>query len=85
LNKYFGLAVVVLFGLAAAAQAAPVHCPEQLSVDQHAVHLPSGLQAFDIASQHHWVNVQFSGRSPVEQVWLAPENTRRDWKLFVNV
>jgi hypothetical protein len=85
LSKYFGIALVVLFGLAATARASPVHCPEQLNVDQRAVDVPTGLQAFDTESRHHWVNVQFSDGSPVEQAWLAPDSTRRQAKSFINL
>ena len=79
LSKFFGTAVVALFGPAAAARAAPVHCPEQLN------DVPTGLQAFDTESRHHWVNVQFSDGSPVEQAWLAPDSTRKQAKSFRNI
>jgi hypothetical protein len=44
LSKYFGTAVVVLFVLAAAARAAPVHCPEQFNVEQRAVDVPQACR-----------------------------------------
>ena len=74
-----------MFGLAAAAPVAPIHFPEQLNVEQRAVDVPTGLQAFDAESRHHWVNVQFSDGSPVQQAWLAPESTRKGAKSFIAV
>jgi hypothetical protein len=84
-NKCFRLILGVLSGSGAAARAAPVHCPELLKVEQRAVDLPAGLQAFDSAERHVWVNVQFSDGSPDEQAWLAPDSTRTSGKSFTNV
>jgi hypothetical protein len=74
----------VSLGLAATAWAAPVHCPEQLQVEQHAVGLPAGLHAFDSTDRHLWVNVQFSDGPPSEQAWLARDSTRTTGKSFAN-
>jgi hypothetical protein len=84
-NRCFGLVSGALFGLAAAGQAAPVHCPEQIKVEQRAVDLPVGLRGFDSSVRHLWVNVQFSDGSPDEQAWLAPDSTRSSGKSFINV
>src|ERR1700693_834698 len=84
-NKSFCLALAALFAPAASGQAAPVHCPDQINVEQRAVDLPTGLQAFDAPGRHVWVNVQFSDGSPDEQAWLAPDSTRKSGKSFINV
>jgi hypothetical protein len=61
-----------------------VRCPEQIQVEQRAVDLPPGLQAFESAARHDWVSVQFSDGSPEEQAWLAPDSTRHGGKSFTN-
>ena len=67
------------------AAAAPRHCPDTLSVEQRAVNLPTGLQAFDSETRHVWVNAQFSDGPPNEQAWLAPESSRTSGKTLTNL
>jgi hypothetical protein len=84
-HQFFALVFTVWFGLGATAFAEPLYCPRQIKVEQHAVDLPEGLAAFDSATHHVWVNVQFSDGSPDEQAWLAPDSTRSSGKSFTNV
>jgi hypothetical protein len=85
LSNRLGTALIVMVGLSVTATAAPLHCAEQLRVEQTAVDLPAGLQAFDSAVRHVWVNVLFSDGSPVQQAWLAPTRTHYSRKSFTNV
>ena len=84
LRKSSALALATSLYFGASSQAAPVHCPEQLNVDQRAVDLPTGLSAFDSANRHLWANVQFSDGAPDQQAWLAPDHTRPTGKSFTS-
>lgn len=76
-----GVALVLLAGTV---NAAPQRCPATLEVEQHAIGVPAGAQAFDAEPRHPWTNVQFSDGPPNEQAWLAPDATRKAGKSFVN-
>jgi hypothetical protein len=87
-NRQRALAFAASLAMATPAslgQAAPVHCPETLKLEQHAVDLPPGLRAFDSGGRHVWVNAQFSDGPPDEQAWLAPSDTQRRGKGFTNL
>lgn len=83
--RRFGALLLLLPAAGGPAAAAPQHCPETLSVEQRAVNLPTGLQAFDSETRHVWVNAQFSDGPPNEQAWLAPESSRTSGKTLTNL
>jgi hypothetical protein len=72
-------------GWHAPAWAAPMHCPDQIKVEQRAVQLPAGVQAFDREPQHNWTNAEFSDGPPNEQAWLAPDDTKKSGASFTNI
>ena len=77
--------LILLIASDASLQAAPVHCPEQLKIDQKAVDLPPNMRSFDSETRHVWVNAQFSDGVPDEQAWLAPDTTHKNRKSFTNL
>jgi hypothetical protein len=84
LSSSCALAVAASLRSGVIASAEPVHCPEQLQVEQRAVDVPGGMQTCDGAKRHLWVNVQFSDGPPAQQVWLAPDSTAHRGKTFTN-
>ena len=75
---------IALSVLAAPAGAAPLACPPNLAVAQHAADPPAGFQAFEIDKRHVWINAQLSDGPPDEQAWLAPDSTKKSPKAFTN-